>query len=261
MKKNPLDRFKEHTQARIGLERIGHSLSTRDLLDYQVAHALARDAVLEKWNVLDFEKRLKKLGEKPLLVKTRVSIREQYLKYPSLGRGLCEASRDKLIRYSKRHQADIVFIISDGLSSKAIDAHMVPFWRILKPLLSSELGDLKIALVIAPFGRVALSDDVGCALNAKVSVICVGERPGLSSVDSLGIYLTYAPKRTNTDANRNCISNVHPPQGLSYVLAAEKLIYLISESMRRKVSGVELKEDDGLLPEHLISRIGSVHVL
>ncbi len=240
---NLWEQLKEHTQARIGLHRIGHSLSTEDLLDFQIAHALARDAVQETWNVADFEKKMKALGEKPIRVETAISIREQYLKFPTLGRVLTTSSRDKLIKYSKRHQVDIVFIITDGLSVPAINMHAIPFWKTLKPLLQSSFEKLKIALVLAPYGRVALSDGVGKALGAKLSVILVGERPGLSSINSLGIYLTYNPKPGNSDANRNCISNVHPPEGLSYAIAAEKLMFLITESLRLKLSGTQLKEE------------------
>lgn len=248
------ERLKEHTQARIGLHRVGHSLSTKDLLDFQMAHALAHDAVHEIWDMAHFEEKLKALGEKPITVETAVSIREQYLKYPTLGRVLTHHSRDKLIKYRKRHQTDIVFIITDGLSVPAIDAHAIPFWKALQPLIHSL--KLKVTIVLAPYGRVALSDDVGKALGAKISVIFVGERPGLSSINSLGIYLTYHPKTGNSDANRNCISNVHPPEGLSYGIAAEKLIFLITESLRLKLSGVNLKEASCYLTDDLRSRRG-----
>lgn len=137
---------------------------------------------------------------------------------------------------------DIAFIATDGLSPKGIDNHLIPFWETFKPLLKKNLGDLKVALVLVPFGRVAISDEIGSALKARESVIFVGERPGLSSFDSLGIYMTYNPKHGNTDANRNCISNIHPPEGLSYESAAEKLIDLLKESFRLKLSGVNLKE-------------------
>lgn len=248
--------LKEYTQARIGLHRSGHSLSTQDLLDFQLAHAMAKDAVHDEWDSFRLEKQLKSLGEKPLRVETSVSIREQYLKYPGLGRALNEASRKKLLRYSKRHHVDIAFIVTDGLSAKAIDAHLIPFWKVFKPILFERMGKLKIAMVLAPFGRVALSDDVGKALSAAMSIIFVGERPGLSSINSLGIYLTYAPKVGNSDANRNCISNVHPPEGLAYAIAAEKLAYLIAECFRLKLSGVGIKEKAMHIAEHLPSRLG-----
>lgn len=248
--------LKESTQARIGLHRIGHSLSTRDLLDFQTAHALAHSAVNEVWDVSLFEKKLKQLGEKPIQVDTAVSIREQYLKFPTLGRILTSQSRERLIKYRKRRHTDIVFIITDGLSVPAINTHAIPFWRVLQPLVHSMLGELKTTIVLAPYGRVALSDDIGKALGATLSVILVGERPGLSSVNSLGIYLTYHPKKGNSDANRNCISNIHPPEGLSYEMAAEKLMFLMTESLRLKLSGVRLKEANCHLTDELPSRHG-----
>lgn len=248
--------LKESTQARIGLHRIGHSLSTQDLLNFQTAHAFAHSAVNEIWDVEHFSDKLKQLGEKPIQVATAISIREQYLKFPSLGRILTPKSREQLVKYHNKHHTDIVFIITDGLSVPAIDAHAIPFWKVLRPLLDAMLGELKITIMLAPYGRVALSDDVGKALGAKMSVILVGERPGLSSVSSLGIYLTYHPKKGNSDANRNCISNVHPPEGLSYQLASEKLMFLITESLRLKLSGVHLKEVNCQLTDELTSRHG-----
>lgn len=253
---DPWKQLKGFTQARIGLHRVGHSLSTKDLLDFQTAHALAHSAVNKIWDIDCFEKKIKKLNKNTIRVETAVSIKEQYLKFPTLGRVLTPNSREKLVKYSKQHHTDIVFIMTDGLSVPAIDAHAIPLWRALQPLLHSMLGELKITLVLAPYGRVALSDDVGHALGAKMSVIFVGERPGLSSIDSLGIYLTYHPKKGNCDANRNCISNVHPPDGLSYENAAEKLMFLITESLRLKLSGVNLKETNCRLSDKLRSRLG-----
>lgn len=238
------EQLKEHTQARIGLHRVGHAISTKELLEFKLAQALAHDAVQETWDLDRFEKVLEKIGEKPLIVYSEVSSRDQYLKYPNLGRLLDEASRTRLFHYAKTHPVDIAFIATDGLSPKGIDNHMIPFWKVFLPLLKKHLGDLKVTLVLVPFGRVAISDEIGSALKARESVIFVGERPGLSSFDSLGIYVTYNPKHGNTDANRNCISNIHPPEGLSYELAAEKLINLLKESFRLKLSGVNLKEID-----------------
>ncbi|MEI8365635.1 MAG: ethanolamine ammonia-lyase subunit EutC [Parachlamydiaceae bacterium] len=240
---NLWDQLKEHTQARIGLHRAGHSISTPEILEFKLAHALARDAVNDIWDVVRIEKKLKALGEKPLRVETTVTARELYLRFPNFGRILSEKSQIKLEKYKKNHHVDIAVIVSDGLSARAIDHHFIPFWKILKPLLKETLSDLKIALILAPFGRVALSDPIGSELGAKLSIICVGERPGLSTVDSLGIYLTYSPKQGNTDIKRNCISNIHPPEGLSYASAADKLCFLITESLRLKLSGVKLKEE------------------
>ena len=239
---NLWEQLKEHTQARIGLHRIGHAISTKELLEFKLAQAFAHDAVQETWDVQRFRMALEKIGEKPLMVNSEVSSRDQYLKYPNLGRLLDEPSRSQLFNYAQMHSVDIAFIATDGLSPKGIDNHMISLWKTLKTLLGKKLDDLKLALVVVPFGRVAISDEIGSALNAKASVIFVGERPGLSSFDSLGIYMTYNPRHGNTDANRNCISNIHPPEGLSYVSASEKLVDLLRESFRMKLSGVNLKE-------------------
>lgn len=239
------DELKEHTQARIGLHRTGHSVSTEEQLAFQAAHALARDAVHEVWNVDAFEKRLEELGEKPLIAHSGIDDRETYLKFPNLGRVLDDSSRSRFVKYKASHPIDIVFIFTDGLSPRALNSHAISFWKAFKPVLNKAF---RYAMVLVPFGRVALSDDIGEALGAKMSVMFVGERPGLSSADSLGIYLTYAPKVENTDSQRNCISNIHPPEGLSYATGVEKLSYLISECMSRKLSGVDIKEES----DHLL---------
>lgn len=235
--------LKKHTQARIGLNRSGHSVSTDELLDFQLAHALARDAVHEMWNLDHIEKKLKAIGEKPLTALSGVTAREPYLKFPNLGRILNKESEGLLKKYGQKNETDAVFIVTDGLSPRAINSHLLPFWKTFKPHLKERLPKLKMTIVLVPFGRVALSDAIGKALKAKMSVMLVGERPGLSSSDSLAIYLTYAPKLGNSDANRNCISNVHPPEGLDYLPAAEKLLFLMNESLRLKLSGVCLKEE------------------
>lgn len=243
---NFLSQLREYTQARIGLHRTGHAISTKELLEFKLAQALAHDAVKQIWDVTCFEKKLKRTGEKPLIVRSEVNSKECYLRFPNLGRLLHKSDYNKLVNYSKKHRVDIVFIMTDGLSPKAIDTHMIPFWHELKQMLIEHLDGLKIALVLVPFGRVALSDEIGSALKAKISVIFVGERPGLSAFDSLGIYMTYAPKHGNTDIKRNCISNIHPPQGLAYTLAAQKLIDLLKASLQLKLSGINLKEIEQL---------------
>lgn len=247
---NPWEELKEHTQARIGLHRAGHSISTHDWLDFELAHALAKDAVHETWDFKQLESVLRSFGEDPLLVNSAVNVRELYLKFPNLGRKLAKDSHAELAAYQKKHAVDVAFIITDGLSASAVHAHAFSFWKVLRPLLFEKFPDLSIAIVLAPFGRVALSDDIGKVLKAKMSIMLVGERPGLSSHDSLGIYLTYAPKASNTDAERNCISNIHPPEGLSYDLAADKLLFLMGECFRLKLSGVSIKEQVGCVIEH-----------
>jgi ethanolamine ammonia-lyase small subunit len=229
-------KFRLATQARIGLGRNGHAISTKDLLQFQQAHAAARDAVQSEWDALKFS---------GLLLKSQAHTRESYLKNPGLGRKLSEESVKLLEEKAKDSRTDLVFILTDGLSAKAVDAHFEKFWAVLQERLKAS-GFAPSPLVLVPFGRVAISDDVGAASGAKLAVMFVGERPGLSASDSLGIYLTYDPKSGNSDANRNCISNVRPPNGLGYEDASEKLMFLIQESLRRKLSGVDLKESANL---------------
>ena len=229
-------KLRGYTSARIGLTRAGVALSTPHLLEFQRAHAEARQAVWQTWNCAELQRQLQARGEKSILVETALHDRAQYLKRPDLGRrlrdpaGLAPAG------------AELAIVVSDGLSPKAIEAHFLPLWQELAPRLRA--ASLTHApLVLAPFSRVAVADEVGERLGARVALIFIGERPGLSASDSLGIYLTFAPRVGNTDADRNCLSNVREPGGLGYKLAADKLMYLLTESLRLQLSGVALKED------------------
>ena len=161
---------------------------------------------------------------------------------------LTEESRIRLCNFKARG-VDVALIVSNGLSSTAVERRGIALLQtILEGLRVRQFRIAPICLVAN--GRVALLDDIGSVLDARVAVIVIGERPGLSAADSLGIYLGYAPKQGNTDAERNCISNIHPPEGLSYESATRKLLYLIEESIRRGFSGVALKDEmDGLLVE------------
>lgn len=245
------DFWKNWTEARIDLGRTGHALRTPEVLALRWAHALAKDAVLTPWDVKNTRDVLQALGEKPLILSSKVENRDDYLKRPDLGRKLKPQSTQKLSSL-KSKQYDLVFIISDGLSSAAINKHLLPFWSVLKAHLAEY--SLKIAPpILVPFARVAISDDVGFAIGAKLSVILLGERPGLSTPDSLSAYLTYDPKPENTDALRNCISNICPPKGCSHEKAAQKLLYLIRESLQRKLSGVSLKEESDAPSQALTS--------
>ncbi len=230
--------FWNWTKARINLDRLGHGLLTKDILSLKWAHALAKDAVLTPWDVKDSKNKLLALNEKSLILSSKVNDKDEYLRRPDLGRKL---SSESIKALSALNPCDLVFIISDGLSSTAI-RHLVPFWQVFKEQL--ENYTLNIApLMLVPFSRVAIADEIGFLLKAKLAIIFIGERPGLSSPDSLSIYLTYDPKPSNTDSDRNCISNICPPNGLSYELAVDKLDFLIRESLQRKLSGVELKEE------------------
>ncbi len=233
--------LRRFTQARIALGRSGHAIPTKALLDFQLAHAQVRDAVHFNWDLAGFAGQVRELGEEVLFLDTPVSGREEYLRRPDLGRILSEAARARL-KSCNTAETDVALIVTNGLSSTAVERHGIPLLKaILKAFHSRQLSLAPVALVAN--GRVALSDQIGNALAARVAVIIVGERPGLSATDSLGIYLTFAPQPDRTDAERNCISNIRPPEGLSYHAAAEKLLYLTGEALRRGISGVALKDD------------------
>ena len=245
---DPWIALRRFTQARIALGRAGHAVPTQALLDFQLAHAQARDAVQLPWNIDAFAGQLRDIGEETLILQTPVSSRSEYLRRPDFGRVLTEESRIRLCNFKARG-VDVALIVSNGLSSTAVERRGIALLQtILEGLRVRQFRIAPICLVAN--GRVALLDDIGSVLDARVAVIVIGERPGLSAADSLGIYLGYAPKQGNTDAERNCISNIHPPEGLSYESATRKLLYLIEESIRRGFSGVALKDEmDGLLVE------------
>ena len=238
--------LRRFTQARIALGRAGHAVPTPVLLDFQLAHAEARDAVHFPWDIDAFAGRVRGLGEEALILDTPVAGRSEYLRRPDLGRVLSDESRTRL-RNITAGEADVALIVTNGLSSTAVERHGIPLLQaIVNCYRSRRIRIAPVALV--PNGRVALSDDIGSILGARVAVIVVGERPGLSAADSLGVYLTFAPQPGNSDAQRNCISNIRPPEGLSYEAAAAKLLYLTEEAIRRGVSGVLLKDEmTGLL--------------
>lgn len=237
--------LRRYTQARIALGRSGHAVPTRALLDFQLAHARARDAVHLPWGIVDFAEQARSLGADCLVLETPVQDRSEYLRRPDLGRVLTERSRECLRNHAPAEtgrSVEVALAISNGLSSTAVERHGIPLLkRVLEEYRVRSLGVGPVCLV--ENGRVALSDDIGSALGARIAVIVVGERPGLSAADSLGIYLTHTPKAGNTDAERNCISNVRPPEGLGYAAAARKLAYLTMEAIRRRLSGVALKDD------------------
>ncbi|WKJ89496.1 ethanolamine ammonia-lyase subunit EutC [Methylomonas montana] len=233
--------LRRFTQARIAQGRVGCGLPTAALLDFQLAHAAARDAVHQPWDVAGFAERVERLGLETLILATPVASRQQYLQRPDRGRCLAESSR-QLLETRCTQAVDVALIVSNGLSSTALDRHGLALLEaVVAAYRSSSLTLGPICLVAN--ARVALADQIGALLKARLVVIIVGERPGLSAADSLGAYLTYAPKIGNTDAERNCISNIRPPDGLSYPAAAAKLAYLGNQALMRGVSGVMLKDD------------------
>ncbi|MGR8941017.1 MAG: ethanolamine ammonia-lyase subunit EutC [Gammaproteobacteria bacterium] len=234
--------LRRFTQARIAQGHAGCGLPTAALLDFQLAHALARDAIHQPWDIQRFAEAVTELGLEPICLATPVADRAQYLQRPDLGRRLDEAGRQKLCVESLRQTVDVALILSNGLSAIAVQRHGLALLQAIAAAyrrLSLRCGPV----FLVPNARVALADEIGGLLNARLSVIVVGERPGLSAADSLGVYLTYAPEAGKTDADRNCISNIRPPEGLSYEAAAAKLAYLSYEALQRRVSGVALKDD------------------
>lgn len=238
---DPWHTLRRFTQARIAQGRAGCALTTAALLDFQLAHAHARDAVLQPWNMQAFADDLAKLGLPVLLLATQVINREHYLQRPDLGRRLSEASRLLLPSYAVSAH-DVALIVSNGLSSTAIDAHGLALLAAISSAYRA-VGLRLGSISLVANARVALADEIGQLLGARLAVIVVGERPGLSAADSLGIYLTHAPRIGNTDAERNCIANVRPPAGLSYQEAAAKLAYLSTAALRLGQSGVALKDE------------------
>jgi len=239
--KDLFDKLSSITQARLNLGISGVGMPTKPLLAFNYDHSLAKDAVYAQLNIPILQRSLAELGLECNLLTTQASTREIYLKRPDLGRKLDKTSL-ALLTQKTQEEKDVVVIISDGLSAKAIQNHAVPFLKELLP----NLNDLRIGkIMLVENGRVALSDEIGENTPAKLCILLIGERPGLSSPDSMGIYLTYGPKVGNTDEKRNCISNIHR-HGLSYKLASFKLTYLIRESLHLKLSGVHLKEDTTL---------------
>lgn len=233
--------LRRFTQARIALGRAGHALPSKELIEFQLAHAQARDAVQLPWDIETFAKQLRGVGENVIVLDTPAAGRDQYLRRPDRGRVLTGESRDRLRRFAGA-AADLALVVSNGLSSTAVERHGIGLLR--EVLQGCREQNLRLTpLCLVPNGRVALSDDIGHALGARLAVIIVGERPGLSAADSLGIYLIFAPRPGNTDAQRNCISNIRPPEGLAYDQAAAKLLYLAGEALRRGLSGVGLKDE------------------
>jgi len=234
--------LKQYTLARIALGRTGHSIPLNESLNFKMAHAHARDAVyatLDKQTITD---RLQATGLDVIAVKSEASSREEYLKRPDKGRRLDFESATWMKNHLHNYNYDVVFVIADGLSARATNSHAVP---VLAEMLKALRPRFRIApIILAEQGRVAIGDDIGFICRASVTVILIGERPGLSSPDSLGAYLTYNPKPGLTDESRNCVSNIRPV-GLPYEKASEKICTLIRASMVKEISGVMLK-DDGL---------------
>lgn len=231
------------TSARIGLGRAGNSLPTRAHLDFQFDHARARDAVHLAFDCAALRQQLAARGRASLSLHSAASDRHCYLQRPDLGRRLDAASVNLLSDYGAAHPAevDLAIVVADGLSALAVHRHALAMVELIEHQALTEGWSLSPVLLVQQ-GRVALGDEIGQLLDAKMLVMLIGERPGLSSPDSLGLYFTFTPRLGLTDANRNCISNVRL-EGLSYPMAAQRLLHLMREACRRQISGVNLKDE------------------
>lgn len=240
---NPWQLLRRHTPARIGLGRAGASLPTAQQLDFQAAHALARDAVHRPFDAAGVEAAIGALGLATLSLHSAAPDRATYLKRPDLGRRLSGASHgvlEAVATVDDGTRPDLAVVVADGLSTLAVERHAAPFIGLLQTALGRDWRWAPVAVVQQ--ARVAIGDPVGHALAARCAVVLVGERPGLSSPDSLGIYVTWAPRPGRTDAERNCISNVRP-EGLPLADAAARLAWLLREARTRQLTGVDLKDE------------------
>lgn len=243
----PWHKLKSFTDARIAIGRAGSSTPTDEMLKFQLAHAQAIDAVHSPLNMQQLTHKLREIdkqAEPDIIVHSQASNRISYLQRPDLGRKLTESCYQQLVEYRQNQDKayDIAIVICDGLSAHAVESHAPAFIKNFKQKIQNSSVDWQLSPnVLVQQGRVAVGDDVGESLNAKAVIVLIGERPGLSSPDSLGIYITWQPKRGTTDAYRNCISNVRPA-GLKYQDACEKTFYLLNEAFRIKATGVALKD-------------------
>ena len=234
---DPWESLREYTNARIALGSAGTSIPNKEVMNLRLAHANAKDAIYTELDIPWLESELKKLGLPFFSVQSKIHSRDTYLKRPDLGKMLDEQSIKELTQDTAGF--DFLFILADGLSARAVNGQSIPM---IKQSLKLLPEGLRIGIVLASNARVALGDEVGQRLNAPFIAILIGERPGLSSPESMGVYTTYAPKPGLTDERRNCISNIHD-NGMSAEQAAQVLHYLYSESMRKRISGVEIKVD------------------
>ncbi len=240
---NPWLELRRLTPARIALGRTGTSIPTGAQLDFQFAHAQARDAVHLPFDHAGLSSQMAERGRDSLLLHSAAPDRHSYLQRPDLGRRLSDESAQALRDYALANPGgvDLAIVVADGLSALAVHKHTVPFLTRMEEQTHAEGWSLSPVILVEQ-GRVAVADEIGQLLGAKMVVILIGERPGLSSPDSLGLYFTYNPKVGLTDAYRNCISNVRL-EGLSYGMAAHRLLYLMREACRRQLSGVNLKDE------------------
>lgn len=229
------DDLRAMTQARIGLGRTGDSLPTHRVLEFRSAHAAARDAVHMPLDVEALVERVERVGlGAPTVVTSRATSRAEYLRRPDLGRQPDDLSA------LEHTEAEIGIVLGDGLSPRALADHGVEMLDALRTELSDRYSIA--APVIATQARVALGDHIAAAMGVRTVLVLIGERPGLSVADSLGIYLTHLPGPGRTDADRNCISNIHPPEGQGYAQSARVVAGLVAGARALGRSGVALKD-------------------
>jgi ethanolamine ammonia-lyase small subunit len=254
---DPWQHLRNFTGARIALGRAGGSLPTRAWLEFSLAHARARDAVHAPFDAPALARRLEALGVPVVQIESAAPDRPTYLLRPELGRTLSARSRALLqaqhlqaqhlqaampapVPLEPKPRCDLSIVVADGLSPAAAGRQAVPLLRQLLPALGA-LGWTLAPVAVASQARVALQDEVGQVLGARLSLMLIGERPGLDAPDSLGAYLVYMPAPGRTDAQRNCVSNIRP-EGLTHEAAATTLYYLLTEARRLELSGVALKD-------------------
>jgi ethanolamine ammonia-lyase small subunit len=236
---DPWAHMRAATPARIGLARAGASIATREHLTFQLAHARARDAVHEPFDPGALLVRLRERGLEAVQLHSAAADRPIYLARPDLGRRLDDASRAQMAAMPRGY--DLAFVLADGLSARAVASHAVPLLDETLPQLSCQ--GLRIGPVaIVEQGRVAVGDEIGHRLGAALVCVLIGERPGLTSPDSLGAYLTWQPAPGRTDAERNCLSNIRPA-GMACAEAAQRLVYLCTQARLRRCTGVMLKDE------------------
>jgi ethanolamine ammonia-lyase small subunit len=240
MTEGPWEALRRFTDARIGLGRAGAALPIAEVLKFSMAHAQARDAVTTPLNWAPIESGLAELGLETVRIESAAGDRDTYLRRPDLGRRLSSEARQRLAGLAG-NAPDILILIADGLSSTGVAANALPMVAALLQL-AKKSGWSLAPLLLADQGRVALGDDAGELIGARAVLVLIGERPGLSSPDSLGAYLTWAPRVGRKDGERNCISNIRRG-GLSAEEAAFKAHWLLREAMKRQLSGVALKDE------------------
>lgn len=241
---DPWAPLKAYTTARIALGRTGTAIPMKEVLDFRLAHAHARDAVYSSLAVNALHEQLQPFHLPIVLLHSKAADRHEYLQRPDKGRQLDTESAILVSRLAL-NPLDLGIILADGLSATAINIHAKPLLDILIPLLR-QAGMTLAPISIIQQGRVASGDEIGALLKARITLMLIGERPGLSAADSMGAYITFGPKPGTTDEARNCISNIRS-EGLQYQPAAEKILYLLKEALRLQLTGIALKDNYLLL--------------